>query len=255
MPRKARKYLDSAYCHIIVQGINREYIFKEDNLKNAYKSILKRNMLNTKIDILAYCIMDNHTHILMHSKSVEEISQLMHKTNTSYAKLYNKSKKRVGYVFRDRYYSQRILTEEQLLNCIVYIHNNPIKANMISKRSEYLYSSYREYLGKKDIITNESINLIFENDRDYIKTFKELHNKKNIEDIVDIVDENIGSKEIIQEYLNKYNVKIEEVIINENMFSELLLQLRHYGGISLREMSKIFNINKDKLNRIINKRL
>lgn len=255
MPRIARKYLDSTYYHIIVQGINREYIFKEDNLKNAYKSILKKNILDTKINILAYCIMDNHAHILIHSRSIEEISQLMHKTNTSYARLYNKVKRRVGYVFRDRYYSQMILTEQQLFNCIVYIHNNPIKANMISKSSEYIYSSYNEYLGKKDMITNESINLVFGNNKNHIEIFKNFHDKDNIEDIVDIVDENIESKEIIQKYLDKYNVKIEEVIINENMFSELLLQLRHYGGISLREMSKIFNINKDKLNRIINKRL
>ena len=135
MPRIARKNLDCSYLHIIVQGINKEYIFNEESLKCLYKSILKKYLLESNICILAYCIMDNHIHILMHSNDIKEISKLMHKTNTSYAKAYNKYKKRVGYVFRDRFYSQMILSEQQLYNCIVYIHNNPVKANIVSQPS------------------------------------------------------------------------------------------------------------------------
>lgn len=90
MPRLARMYIESQYLHIIVQGINKEYIFKGIEAKERYKATLKKNLLDTKVKVLAYCIMDNHVHILLYSEKIEEITKLMQKTNTSYAKWYNK---------------------------------------------------------------------------------------------------------------------------------------------------------------------
>lgn len=254
MPRLARKYIESSFNHIIIQGINKEFIFENNYLKERYKHILKENLLKTNVKILAYCIMDNHAHILVYSDEIKEVTKLMHDTNTKYAKLYNNVKKRVGYVFRDRYYSQMILTQEQLYNCIVYIHNNPVKANIANKKENYIYSSYREYLGKKDLITNEGIELIFGSDINYLELFNQIHKKDNIENIADIKEEKSSDK-IIEEYLKNNNKEIEEIVNDESKFCELLLKLRHYGGLSLRAMSEIFNINKDKLNKIINKKL
>lgn len=255
MPRQARKFIKSAFLHIIVQGINREFIFKEDDLKDAYKYILKKNLSQSKVTVLAYCIMDNHAHLLLYSENINEITKLMQKTNTSYAKMYNKTKNRIGYVFRDRYYTQMILTEEQLCNCISYIHNNPIKAGIVNNKLEYKLSSYNEYLSNKEIITQKSIELVFGSSKNYMEQFKEIHKKEDVEDIMDIIDEIKESKKIIEIYEKECNKKLEEIIKDEKLFCELLLQLRHYSGLSLREMSKIFNIGKDKLNRIINSNL
>ena len=254
MPRISRKDLKSCYFHIIIQGINREYIFKENYLKKLYKNILKEKLEETDIKILAYCIMDNHAHFLIYCEKIEEMKKLMHKTNTSYAMSYNRIKSRVGYVFRDRYYTQQILTEQQLFNCVVYIHNNPIKANLISEKEKYAYSSYREYINKKDLITEESIKLIFGSTYNYIDVFNEIHKARDICDIAE-AKENKDKEEIIQEFLNKYNIEKEKVIQDNSLFCELLTELRHNGGVSLREMSKIFGINKDKLNKIINQKL
>ena len=69
--------------------------------------------------------------------------------------------KRVGYVFRDRYYVQIITTVEQLWNCIAYIHNNPVKAEIVEKPENYNFSSYKEYKCIQDLITEESIELVF----------------------------------------------------------------------------------------------
>lgn len=253
MSRIARKNLESNYLHIIVQGIEQTYIFKKDTFKKSYKSILKRNMSETNIKILAYCIMGNHMHILIYSEDVNEISKLMQRTNTSFAKLYNKINNRVGYVFRDRYYTQPITTEKQLFNCLAYIHNNPIKANLVEKLDKYKYSSYSEYLKDKDLITSDSIKLVFGNEKNYKEMFYKIHQRDNIEDIVDIHDSYKSAESIIKEFMNDKNMTIEEIRNNEKLFSELLMNLRHMGGISLRDMAKIFNSNKDKLRKIINK--
>lgn len=255
MPRLPRKNLNGSYFHIIVQGINKEYIFKTTNLKESYKNLFKKNLSKTNITVLAYCIMDNHAHILLHTNEVCQLTKLMQKTNTSYAKLYNKLNNRAGYVFRDRYYLQTILDISQLFNCIVYIHNNPIKANIVSKPSDYIYSSYKEYIGRKDLITTKSIELVFGKDNDYNDIFKRIHNRNNIEDIMDIKEEPIKSNKIIENFIISKNTTLQQIINNEYIFCDLLLELRHRGGLSLRDMSKIFNIDKNKLNKIINKKL
>ena len=254
MPRIARKNLESSYFHVITQGINREYIFSKNNLKEKYKNILKEKLAETNIKVLAYCIMDNHAHMLIYSEKIDEMKKMMQKINTKYAMIYNKVNNRVGYVFRDRYYTQTILTEQQLMKCVVYIHNNPIKANIVSRREEYAYSSYKEYVIKRDIITDESIKLLFGDTENYREIFDEMHKSEDINDIAE-VKENMNSEDILQMYLKKHSTSIEKVVEDKNLFCELLLEMRHNGGMSLREMSKILGVNKDKLNKIINQKL
>ena len=228
MPRVARKNIESSYCHVIVQGINKEYIFKENYLKDAYKNLIKKCLGEIDVKILSYCIMDNHAHFLIYSDKIEYITKLMRRVNTSYAMLYNSMNNRAGYVFRDRYYTQTILSEEQLFNCVVYIHDNPVKAKIVSKMSEYKYSSYREYIGKKDLITNEGIKLVFGSSKNYIETFKEIHKKEEIENIIDIIEKE-ASEKIIEDFLKEKGRKLEEIEQNEDEFRELLLRLRHNG--------------------------
>ena len=110
----------------MVQGINREYIFKDNQTKEVYISILKNKKEEYSVEIIAYCIMNNHAHFLIFSENVNYLSKFMQRVNTSYARFYNKENNRVGYVFRDRYNSQPIYNHTQLYNCIKYIHNNPI---------------------------------------------------------------------------------------------------------------------------------
>lgn len=254
MPRLARKNLESPYCHVIVQGINREYIFKDNNMKDAYKNILKKNLEETNVEILAYCIMDNHVHLLMYSDKPENMTKLMHKTNTSFAKLYNKVNNRVGYVYRGRYYVQQIKTEEQLYNCMVYIHRNPIKANIVLKMKDYKYSSYREFYGIKDVITSNGIKLVFGSSINYIDEFREIHKNREIENVAEIIIEKDAEK-VINDFMEKHDKKIEEITKNEELFNKLLLELRHVSKSTLVDMEKIFNISKNKLNKIINKKL
>jgi len=255
MPRLARKNLESSFLHIIVQGINRSYIFQDNTLKSTYKSILKRNLEETNVKILAYCIMDNHAHILMHSDNSNEISQIMKKTNTSYAMLYNKINKRVGYVFRNRYYVQMILSNRQLYNCISYIHKNPIKAGIVKNLSEYKYSSYIEYLHKKDLVTPEGIKLALGSDKNYFDIFHEIHKLEDNEDIKDIIEEYETPDAVIQEYLKETSMTLENIKTNKQLLAKLLLRLRHSAGLSLRSMEKLLDINKDTLCKIINKHI
>lgn len=175
VPRKARNLTLTNYSHIIVQGIEKSYIFDENYFKELYLSLLEKDLEDFEIKILSYCVMDNHIHILLYSEKKEDVMKYMRRVNTSYAMKYNRIKDRVGYVFRDRYYLQPIVSEKQLYNCLVYIHRNPIKANLVSKYEDYEFSSYNEFFGKQRLISEKSIELIFGTHSGFIKTFEEIH--------------------------------------------------------------------------------
>ena len=251
MPRNSRENIESNYVHLIIQGINREYIFQKREWKEEYIKILKTKIENMNIEILAYCIMDNHAHFLMYYTELEELSSLMRKVNTTYAMRYNKINKRKGFVFRDRFFTQAILDEKQLYNCLVYIHKNPINAGICSKMQDYYYSSYNEYTKEKVLITDQSIELLFGSKYKYIEQFNAIHNElQEIEDIKDVMDYGYNVEEIVKKYESEIKENLSK---NEEKFGRLLLEMRQKCGISLREMSNIFNINKDKLNKYIHK--
>jgi len=133
--------MNTSFFHIMSQGINKEYIFNSEDDKEKYMRIMKDTKEKIPIIILAYCVMNNHIHILFNEKNVEQLTKYMHKVNLLYAKYYNRKYDRVGYVFRDRFKVQPIYTEKYLCTCVKYIHDNPVKANICQKAQEYKYSS------------------------------------------------------------------------------------------------------------------
>ena len=73
MPRISRTVLNGKFFHVIVQGINKEYIFQDDKNKEKYKQLLIRGTKENEIKIVAYCIMDNHAHILIYLRNIENL--------------------------------------------------------------------------------------------------------------------------------------------------------------------------------------
>lgn len=161
MPRNARILLEGKICHHIVQGINKEYIFEEKDDKNKYLSLLKKYYKKYNIDIICYCIMDNHTHLILYSNSIKNISSFLEIINSAYGRYYNKKHNRVGYVFRNRFKSILIKTRKQLCTCIKYIHMNPVKANIVKRESEYEYSSYNDYINNSGFLNQRILDFLF----------------------------------------------------------------------------------------------
>ena len=213
MPRLARKLLNGKFFHITVKGINGDYIFQENIDKNEYLKLLKEK---SNIDILAYCIMDNHAHILIKTENVDEMSKYMKKVNTSYALYYNKKNMREGYVFKNRFFSQQIEDKKHLFSCIVYIHKNPVKANIVRNMESYKFSSYNDYFGinHRNLINNENIFKLFNNQdfNDNLKKFKEYHLKDSLLEYE--FDEEINYTEMIKAYQQIYsNKEIEKQLV------------------------------------------
>jgi len=225
MPRIPRNSFQSSFFHIMVQGINKSYIFEYNNdIKYYIKTMYELNM-DYNIRIIAYCIMNNHSHLLIEANNIDNISKYMHRLNTKYGKYYNKKYNRVGYVFRDRYKSEAIYNEKHMYCCIKYIYNNPVKAGICNNAEDYPYSNY------KNISINYEDNYVFM-------------------DIDDDKEENY--KNDINSFLIKNNIELVNLQNHPIKLKELINILKSNYNISLRLIAKEIGINREKLRRIYN---
>lgn len=244
MPRKPRKYVNMKFFHIMVQGLNKEFIFNKNEDKKQYLKFINKIKDEVNVIIISYCVMNNHVHILVRTDVTEKLSCFMHKVNTLYAIYYNQKYNRVGYVFRDRYKSQVIYSEEQLYTCINYIHNNPVKAKICNFPYEYEYSSYNEYEKNIDVF-----------EKNIKENFKEEKMLKNT-DIVFLEDEEEKEEEIqnfIKEYLYKNQLNLKTLNKDVEYLKEIIFLLKNNYNLSLRKISVYINVGRETVRKIAEK--
>lgn len=251
MPRIARKYYETNFFHIIVQGINKEYIFNKDEYKKRYFQLLLKNKELYNIKLIAYCIMNNHSHILIYSERTQQMSNYMKAVNTSYATYYNKLESRVGFVFRNRYESEGIFIENYLLNCISYIHNNPVQANIVDNPKEYKYSSYNDYINKQGIVTDEILKLIFGTSNEYIEEYIKIHNQNY--NFKDYIKENEDYKQVLKNYEIKNKIKLIDIKKDKDKekIINITQELIDKSGLSIHKISKILGISRYKILKLM----
>ncbi len=155
MPRKPRITSSTGIYHIILRSVNQHIIFEEDSDYRKFLFILSECVKKYDIQIYAYCLMDNHIHLLIHS-SPDDLSGFFQSLGTKFVRWYNNKYARSGHLFQERFYSVAIENDSSFLSVLAYIHNNPVKANMIRFPSEYRWSSFNAYHGAKDPLVNVS---------------------------------------------------------------------------------------------------
>ena len=97
-------------------------------------------------ELLLYCLMPNHFHLVIQQDSELTISALMSKVCTSYSKYFNKKYDRVGSLYQDQFKAALVSSNEQLLWLASYIHRNPFKAKLVNSLRDYPYSSHLDYI-------------------------------------------------------------------------------------------------------------
>lgn len=133
--------------------------------RKTFYDNLRKNQIK-QIQILAFCLMPNHIHLLVKGIHNRGIQTLMTNFQHSYAKYFNTKNKRIGSLFQAMFKAKRIETEEQMLHIARYIHLNPITSYIVRNLTElenYQWSSYIDYLGKRnlDLVNLEMIRSFF----------------------------------------------------------------------------------------------
>jgi len=98
------------------------------------------------VEIIAYCIMPTHLHILIKELKMRGLSVFLNKLLVSYTRYFNEKYNRKGTVWENRTKRKLIATDEQLLHLTRYIHLNPVTSYFVNKPEDWAPSSYREYI-------------------------------------------------------------------------------------------------------------
>lgn len=248
MSRGRRRISGTNVYHIVSRGNNQENIFLDEKDKIHFLGLMKNDSDKLGVKIYAYCIMTNHTHILLKS-ALKTTSLFMQEVNSKYACYYNCKYDKSGHAFQGRFYSSPVETESYLFSCVRYIHNNPVKASIANKIEEYRFSSVREHCLiwnpqgkiKKGIIDKEIMNVLkkrFQN----LNTFLEFHELFDNQDFIDIKTE----KEEYDFLRIKYEA--ERFIQSHDIRSmKLLLNIPHLRTEFLETGKKNTGVSKNKI--------
>lgn len=155
MPRKPRIISSTGIYHTILRSVNQHIIFEEDYDYQKFLYILSDCKKKFGIDIYAYCLMDNHIHLLIHALPAQ-LPSFFQSLGTIFVRWYNSKYERSGHLFQDRYHSIAVESEDGFLTALTYIHLNPVKANVCRFASEYRWSSFNAYYGAKNPLVNVS---------------------------------------------------------------------------------------------------
>lgn len=153
MPRRSRQHSDTGVYHVMMRGIDRRDIFADDQDRGKFLKILQAvtkpedrdgKPLQPYCRIHAYCLMDNHIHLLI-AEDAEDISAVVKRIGVSYVSYYNKRYERLGPLFHDRFRSEPVEDTGYFITLLRYIHQNPVVAEMVTAPEQYRWSSWHEY--------------------------------------------------------------------------------------------------------------
>jgi putative transposase len=148
MPRLARTVCARVPHHITQRGNRREAVFFADDDYRAYLAWLKDYAEKHEVEILAYCLMTNHIHLIAVPASEDGLEKLLKPLHMRYAQRVNRTRGWKGHLWQGRFFSSA-LDEDYLWAAVRYVERNPVRARMVRKAENYRRSSARAHCGPK----------------------------------------------------------------------------------------------------------
>ncbi len=238
MSRAARIISDSGVYHILFRGVNQQNIFEEKADYEKLKETIQKIKEEMGFKIYAYCFMSNHVHIVMAEKNKGDISLIMKRILTKYARWYNIKYGRSGALIANRYKSVPVEVDEYFLQLVRYVHQNPIKAAAAENIEDYPYSSYHDYTEEKELVDTEFLMEMISRE-EFIKYHQEVgeiefcvtdSNKKTDEDVLKFLRKRFGIENA--KSISKMSRAERDKILTELKTKFPVRQLQRITGIS-----------------------
>lgn len=159
MPAKnsLKQFVINGYYHLYNRGVEKRTIFLDNQDYHVFQRYLKDYLspelgtdphsLSEEVDLIAFCLMPNHYHLLVKQNTINGITKLVRAVCTNYSMYFNKKYDRVGTLFQGRYKGVLIENDRYLLHLSRYIHLNPYPGSV---PKSYVHSSYSYYLGDRN---------------------------------------------------------------------------------------------------------
>lgn len=192
MPARATPLVNNEFYHIFNRGADKKIIYLQQRdysrfirtifyyqfagPKPKFSTFSKFNLNSFKpiskekhLEILCYCLMPNHFHLLVRQLNENGIKKFMQQVQNSYGKYFNTKHTHTGPLFQGRFKAVRIESDEQLLHVSRYIHLNPIVSGLVKYLESAWPSSYSEYTINPIICNIKEILAFFPSNKAYAK--------------------------------------------------------------------------------------
>lgn len=145
VPRNARIVAPGVAHHVTQRGTNKQTIFFSERDRDVYLGLLRTHSKETGLRILAYCLMDNHIHLVCVPEEPDSLAVSLRRAHGRCAQYVNALKQRGGHLWQGRFYSCP-LDENHLWAALRYVELNPVRAGLVTKPEAHPYSSALAHL-------------------------------------------------------------------------------------------------------------
>lgn len=240
MSRQPRQFSESGYLHLVLRGIGKQILFEDREDRVFYLAALQRYCRDTEVKVCAYCLMENHVHLLVcDPKGNTPI--LMKKLGVSYAGHFNRKYERSGHLFQDRYRSEAVEDDSYLLAVFRYILNNPQKAGLCPA-SAYEWSSFSAY---DDPLSFVDVSIIRDliGDREQYLTFLSADNEDVCLEDESFHRDDQWAREIMKKLIGTENgTSLQKM---DRLERNTALRGLKNAGLSVRQIERLTGINRN----------
>ena len=249
MPRKARKKSPLNIYHVILRGINQQIIFEDQYDYLQFISILKYYKDICNFELYAYCLMDNHIHLLI-KHTTTDLNIIMKKIEVKFVRWYNHKYQRIGNLFQDRYKSEPVNNLAYFQTVFRYIHQNPFHAGLETTLGTYPWSSYIDYVNSDPSFTDiDTILNLFPNHLECLKFLQIISDQRCLEHYSSYRLPDSEALKIIQATTSCNSPSDFQHL--ELQTRNQYLKLLHHSGLSVRQLSRLTGISRTAVNSAI----
>ena len=266
MTRPLRLEFEGAVYHVVARGNRRENIYESNTDRHGFVSILANVCETYNWVCHAYCLMNNHYHLLVETPEAN-LSKGMRQLNGVYAQQFNRRNHRCGHLFQGRYKSILVDKESYLLELTRYIVLNPVRAKMVQSAHQWPWSSFRATIGyvekPKWLQVEWVLSTFGQNKSDaigqYIQFVAEgvdlpsvwtdlkqqiyLGDEKFVERVQMLIDTGKDLSEIPSPQARPRPKRIHEYLVLEKDRNRAIAQAYQSGGYTLKEIADYFNLH------------
>jgi len=144
VPRLARIIAPGLPHHITQRGNYRQDVFDDDNDRRRYLTWIDEYSRKYNLLVIAYCLMVNHVHFVVIPEEEHSIARTFNAAHMRYAQYRNKKIGATGHLWQGRFFSC-VMDERHLTAAVRYIERNPVRAHIVTRSSEYIWSSTKDH--------------------------------------------------------------------------------------------------------------
>ena len=253
MPRSARRASITGTYHVILRGINQQIIFEEERDYQKCIHILKQCQEKNHFLLHAYCLMDNHIHLLL-TLGDNDLGIIFRSFGAQFVYWYNAKYQRSGHLFQDRFHSEAVENERYFLTAIRYIHQNPVQVGLVNNPNDYKWSSSAKYFSNRKTFVEKQQAIKFAGGLDNLQKFLLQPSEEKCLDV------NEGNRRLtdddgilLRNELTGCTSPGEFQRLEKEVRNSYLKEL-HTSGLSVRQLVRLCGISKSTIERALGMR-